>query len=50
MTDKNNTMLKMLLCHKGLQLVVSNRGKLQSGIGVIRIHLALEMVLTSVNH
>lgn len=40
----------MLLCHKGLQLVLSSGGTLQSGIGDVRIHLAFHMALTSVNH
>lgn len=51
LTDINNAMLKMLLCHEGQQFfVVSIRGAFQSGIKDIIIHLALEMVLAPVNH
>lgn len=51
LTDINNAMLKMLLCHKGQQfVVVSSRGAFQSSVKDIIIHLALEMVLAPVNH
>lgn len=50
LTDNSIFSIALFLCHKGLQLVLCTRVTSWSVIGDPRIHLALEMVLTSVNH